>query len=315
MNRRPVCRLVIAWWLALGIATFVAAQQPATGLPPLGSFAGGSFDTVDLANLDVHFAIPVFNRAGKGIPFDYSLSYDSLVWVPVNPSGENAWTPVNSNWGWRAATEAATGYVTYENFDFSQSCPTGPFTYGKTTSTYSGFAYHDSTGALHSFSGVVTVVRITSSSCGTIGTTITPITKAITFDNSGYIVSTNSSSATGPVTVNARGGLTIITPPVGATTGAGSVTDANGNQISIGSNGIITDTLGTTALTVSGTPPGNVTYTYTVPSGGQATVTFIYGTYSVQTCFQVQVPNIAEFGPTQEYLVNQISCRMAVRIR
>ena len=35
------------------------------------------------ANLDVHFSIPVFSRPGKGIPFSYSLGYDSLVWYPV----------------------------------------------------------------------------------------------------------------------------------------------------------------------------------------------------------------------------------------
>src|ERR1022692_1956253 len=91
--------------LALAASSGFAQNPPTTGLPPLGSFAGGPFDTVNLANLNTHFSIPVFSRPGVGIPFSYSLSYDSLVWVPV-PGGQ--WQPV-SNWGWRAVTEAATG--------------------------------------------------------------------------------------------------------------------------------------------------------------------------------------------------------------
>ena len=151
---------------------------------------------------------------------------------------------------------------------------------------------------------------ISSSYCGTVGTTVYPITKAVTADNSGYIVSTNSSSATGPVTVNARGGLKILTPGVGASTGAGSVSDANGNQISISSSGVITDTLNTTALTVTGNAPTNppsctpgVTYTYTAPSGTGANVIVNYLHYVVQTNFG---QGISEFPATNECLVDNV---------
>lgn len=314
MIRRFVLFSALICVVLLAEAVCSLAQQPATGLPPLASFGGGPFDVVNLANLDVHFAIPVFNRAGRGIAFNYSLGYDSLVWVPQAPNGASVWTPVASssgsgpiyNWGWRAVTEAATGYVSYATFTWSQSCQTGPLTYGITTSTWGGLVYHDPSGGFHTLppgNNSITEVSITSSSCGTVGTTISPVMKAVPQDNSGYIVSTSSSSALGPATVSAQGGVTIVTPSVGASTGAGSVTDANGNQISINSSGVITDTLGT-ALTVSGTPPANVTYTYTAPSGAQASVTLIYGTYYVQTCFQVS--GITEFPDTKEYLINEI---------
>src|ERR1700689_2630816 len=100
------------------------AQQPATGIFPFGPYGGGPFDTVNLSNLDVHFSIPIFGKAGKGLPFNYSLGYDGLVWSPVASNGGSVWTPVNSSqWGWRAVTEAATGYVTYSTVNSTPSCP------------------------------------------------------------------------------------------------------------------------------------------------------------------------------------------------
>ena len=45
--------------LAFASASAIEAQ---TGTPPFGSFSGGPFDTVNNANLNVHFAIPIFSR-------------------------------------------------------------------------------------------------------------------------------------------------------------------------------------------------------------------------------------------------------------
>jgi hypothetical protein len=109
----------------------------------------------------------------------------------------------------------------------------------------------------------------------------------------------------GQVTVNAGGGLKFITPNVGHSTGAGSITDANGNQISISSGGVITDTLNTTALTVTGSAPNPVTYAYTAPSGSQVNVEVTYVQYSVQTCFQVSGVN--EYPATQVPLVDRVT--------
>src|SRR5438132_5966204 len=89
-----------------------ATGQAATGTPKFGSFGGGQFDTVNLGNLNVHFAVPVIHKAGRGMPFTYDLSYDSSIWYPVGVSGNQTWQPV-SNWGWRAATESLVGYSTY----------------------------------------------------------------------------------------------------------------------------------------------------------------------------------------------------------
>ncbi len=83
--------------------------QVSTGTPPLGSFSSGP-DVINLGNLNVHFAIPVFSKPGRGGRFFYNLGYESSLWSPVSSSGTRIWTPV-ANWGWRGQTDAAVGYV------------------------------------------------------------------------------------------------------------------------------------------------------------------------------------------------------------
>ena len=296
MIRRFVLSPTLVCLFVFIAAVCSLAQQPTTGLPPLGSFGGGPFDIVNLANLNVHLSIPVFSRAGRGIPFSYSLGYDSLTWEPGPSGGGTAWQPVNSSWGWRAITEAATGYVTYGTATLTLTCYSAGIPEG-TIITYGSFLYHDPTGGFHPFNGTA-VVASRPSWCG--GNYTTPLTNAVALDNSGYILTTNATTAT----VNARGGLTIVTPPVQNSTGAGSITDANGNTISISSSGVITDTLGT-ALTVSGTPPGNVTYTYTAPNNNEVSVTVSYTEHWVQTCFEVS--GISEYPATEVPLISTIT--------
>jgi hypothetical protein len=95
-------------FVAILILSSVSWGQVTGGSPVFGSLAGGTFDTVDLGNLNVHFGIPVLHKAGRGVPFTYDLSYDSSVWYPVGVSGSQTWTPV-SNWGWRGITDAIVG--------------------------------------------------------------------------------------------------------------------------------------------------------------------------------------------------------------
>src|SRR2546426_3339889 len=108
----------IRWRLALLLGLLVPALaargQVTTGTPPFGSFSGGPFDTVNNANLNVHLSVPVITKAGRGLPFTYTLSYDSSLWYPVGAVGSQTWTPV-ANWGWRGVTEVVTGYVTYNS--------------------------------------------------------------------------------------------------------------------------------------------------------------------------------------------------------
>jgi hypothetical protein len=82
---------------AVGVAKS-ALGQTTTGVPPFSSVSGGPFDVINNANLNVHFQIPVINKAGRTLPFYYLLSYDSSVWYPAGASGNQTWVPV-TGWG------------------------------------------------------------------------------------------------------------------------------------------------------------------------------------------------------------------------
>jgi len=78
--------------LALILAVLPAAlfAQSAAGLPAFGSFSGGTFDTINNGHPNVYFQIPIASKAGRGLPFTYTLNYKSSVWYL---SG-GVWTPV-----------------------------------------------------------------------------------------------------------------------------------------------------------------------------------------------------------------------------
>ena len=88
---------VVFVYLAVGDC----AAQVTTGVIPFGSYGGGPFDAVNLGSLNTHFEIPVVSKAGRGIPFTYSMKYDSSIWSPVASNGSQVWTPV-TNFGWPA---------------------------------------------------------------------------------------------------------------------------------------------------------------------------------------------------------------------
>jgi RHS repeat-associated protein len=280
MPRRCFAVLVASIVILTGVPGFLAAQQPITGTPPLASLSGGPFDVINLANLDVHFSIPVFSRPGKGMPFSYDLAYDSLVWAPTGYSGNQVWTPA-SGWGWTALTSASTG--SFSSHGLSFGCYSDAGTRVGTVWKWWSFVYNDPSGTSHPFPGVIWYTDRPDICDQYVESPI--LTRAS--DNSGYLLNVVFSGTT-PVTEKATtaGGVVLDTL-------ANTVTDPNGNRISI-SNGVITDTLGTTALTISGTPPNNVTYTYSAP-GANATVTVSYVQKNIKTCFNVSNPSIGEY--------------------
>lgn len=86
MYRKAIVLAVSLLMVAGASALF---GQPATGLPPFGSFTSGTFDTINNSNLNAHFEIPIINRAGRGTPANYTLTYDNSVWYPAG-----SWVPV-----------------------------------------------------------------------------------------------------------------------------------------------------------------------------------------------------------------------------
>ena len=261
----------------------VLTAQVATGTPPFSSLGGGPFDTVNVGNLNVHFAIPVVHKAGRGMNFTYDLSYDSSIWTPVTSSGVTQWQP-QSNWGWRGATEVATGYLSWGTGKI-RCLVNGQWVWESSTRNY---VYHDAWGAQHPFPGVETNFP----TCGSSNHSGTAS------DGSGYTINNT--------TITTRGGQR-FSPPLNTQTGAGTATDANGNQIGVNGSGVFTDTLGTTALTVSGsgTPISPMTFQYTSPSGAQS-YTINYTQYTVQTAFGFGT-TIQEYGPISVPLVTSVS--------
>ena len=264
----------------------IASAQVITGTPPFGSFGGGPFDTLDLANLNAHFSIPVVNKAGRGLNFVYDLGYDSSVWYPVTSGSTTSWQPVQ-NWGWIAQTQSATGSLNYTI--------TGGCYYEYCSWAYTNFFYDDPFGAPHpiplTIGGQIQCNNVQLSS-----PYLCPAS-----DGSGYTLSIASDPW---AVINPAGQATA--PPQNTNTGAAGKTDSNGNQITVNSSGVFTDTLGQTVLTLggSGTPSSPSTFTYTAPSGANPAYTMKYTSYTVRTNFGCS--GVTEYGPTAQNLVTEI---------
>jgi len=288
---RRTIRSILCSISLLAFVPSLAHAQVATGAPPFGSFGGGP-DIVNLANLNSHITVPVVRKAGRGgFNFTYDLSYDTSVWFPVGASGSQTWQPVY-NWGRRAQTEAGTGYVSYAMLTLPCTPITNP-PHGTRTMVF-GYTYHDPWGIPHHFLGE------SNSYVGTCnGGTNNGISETAT-DGSGFTL--NAFLTSGTVTSSTG---RVLTPPFGSGVGAATGIDRNGNQISVTSAGVFTDTLGTTALTVAGQAPTSTTFTYTAPNGQPAPYTMSYITRTVKTNFGCS--GVAEYGPTSNSLVDRIT--------
>lgn len=273
MVRFGIRLTVLACCLLVSAAS--VKSQVATGTPPYGSFSGGP-DIVNEANLNVHLSIPVVQKAGRGLPFYYVLSYDSSVWYPVGVSGSQTWTPV-TNWGWRGITEAQTGYVSYKTTQNSCCYPCGQFGTWYYWTTYWDWKYHDSLGTVHPFN--VTVSTWNSSiPCG--GGAPYSMTGTST-DGSGYTMTVTASPSV--TSLKSRSGKTIVAP-LGQPSGSGTVTDSNGNKVNTDGTDFF-DTLSSTTpvLNVSGAAPVN--YKYYNPAGSQVWVVVSSTTQNIKTNF------------------------------
>jgi RHS repeat-associated protein len=283
--------LLLASLLTAGLAS----GQVATGAPPFGSFSGGP-DVINLANLNVHISVPVFSKAGRGLPFGSELGYDASVWYPVGSSGSKTWQPLAS-WGWIQQTASVTGYLTATTTNSQVVCfPVHNPPYYKYVNTTSNFVYHDPSGTTHPFLGSIVTSTGSCSNSNTLSFTATAT------DASGFQLNANSGNSDTVVTPSG----TVIGPPYLTSSGPASEMDANGNEITINGSGVFTDTLGSTALTIagSGTPASPTTYTYTAPSGSNVAYTVKYTAYTVRTNYGCS--GISEYGPTAQNLPSEI---------
>jgi hypothetical protein len=243
-------------------AAFAFAQVP-TGTPPFSSStSAGGPEAIDLANLNVHLDIPIFSKLGRsGMNFTYDLSYDSSIWYPSTINGVLTWTPVE-NYGFRQISEVETGYISFT--ELTSECNGAKIGFeGYYVYTYSNFVYHDLYGIAHPFAG--DAYYFTGESYGSCIIGSNKSLTATATDDSGYTLIANGAIGTNEI-ITPIG--TTIYPPFGTGVGSAYSVDRNGNEISVSSSNVFTDTLGTTALTVSGsgTPLSPVAYTYTTPN-------------------------------------------------
>ena len=263
--------------LGLCVGSTFSLAQTTTGTLPFSTMSGGPIDSINVSNLNVHLTIPVLRKAGRGLPFSYDLYFDNSAWFKQGTQwNHSAW------WG---ANDVVGGSV--GNTSFPQvTCPDG-----STGVNLSGWFYRERSNTLHSFTGVIQI-------CG-IPNQFTATTK----DGSEYtlFVASDGIDITN-VTVYTRSGSTIV--PAGRVgTNNTSRTDSNGNQLTAATSGGITtftDTLGLTALTLSGG-----TLTYTGPSNVSEQVVQTFTPKTVQTNFGCS--GVTEFPATTVNLTTRIS--------
>ncbi len=278
--------VVAACFLLVFVAP-LGFSEVRVGTPQHGTFGGGP-EAINLANLNAHWNFSVVNKAGRGVPFSYVLTNDSSVWVPAGVSGSQYWTPV-TNWGWRRQTDVTQGVVSYVYLG-QGSCIDHDSGMRVYFNKYRFTSYLDRQGVKHSLGNLVLWDDWCEGWPGIYSSTIT-------LEDGTRVTITADPSAT----VYPRAGGK-IDPLLNSTSGSGTVKDSNGNKITT-TGTVFTDTLGTTVLTISGTAPSPVSYTYTSPAG-PASVVVNYSTYTIRTNFQCS--GVAEYGPLSQSLVSSI---------
>ncbi len=291
-------KLLLAAMAAVMTCVSMLAQAPGTGAYPFAAFDNRGFDSVNVGNLNTRFNIPIVNRAGRGLGFNYAIQYEGLIWNPVNNGSTTVWTP-GPNWGFTGQLNG-TGFVGYLSSNVSTIRCGGPILGGgQGTLNYqtnqSNYAYHDAFGAIHPFNYSVTGACSNNTGGGS-----TTSGNGSSSDGSGYTLINGSQVLT-------KNGITIN--PGFSSTGQTSANefDSNGNEISFNGSGSFTDTRGINALTISGSSP--ITFSYPVAlqasSATTAAANLYYKQYTVRTNFGCS--GIVEYGSSSVGLVDHIT--------
>jgi len=272
---------------AISSAQIVNTQIVKTGAYPFSSFESKGFDSVNLGNLNTHFAVPIISKPGRGLNFNYTLTYDGLVWSRMRTATGIRWT-ADPSWGFHGQLNGAgqIGYLTY-NQKYN-NCPGPNSTNNIVDGGSNQYVYHDPYGVNHDFNYYVYKPCPFDSN----GTAYNPPPPpqvsgdGSTNDDSGLSL---HGDVHGGGSVYSRDGSYVTPPSVPG--GAGSQTDPNGNSISSNGSGVFTDTLGIAELTVGGggtaNSPRTFTYPVTLQQSGSSTATaaVFYKTYTIQTNF------------------------------
>lgn len=281
-NRAMMLTVVFALTLSFSTVTHAQVQ---TGEPPFSSIGGSSTDQINLGGLNVHVVFPVMQKSGRGLPFNYTYSYDSSVWYPSVSGSNTVWTPT-INFGWHAFSSVATGFISAQR-KLGSPCPLSRTTY---VFIHFNFSYIEPNGTSHPFPGQA----YDRSACGQANTDA----NVTTTDGSGMFLHYGISDPSYVVTTDGS----VITP-------GSTYEDRNGNYVTTASGYpssgyVFTDTLGTNVLTTGLTSSNPVSLTYTGPSG-PISVQVHYTTKTVQTKFLCS--GISDYGPQTQSLPDRIT--------
>lgn len=288
MKRKPIAFALLVVCVLVSAAADGQVVN-SLGVPAFSSIGGGAFDQINLGNLNSHFDIPIIYKAGRGLPFTFSLSYDSLVWAPVASGSTNVWS-ATSNYGWHP-----TGTYTLATFA-SDNPQTRSCTYLRQQYTYTYFRVRSVTDPM---SVVHYINRELSNDTDVPCNPDKSFLQVPLSDGSGMTANISTDG------VSVSGSLLLLN---GTQIGGGNGTwqDNNGNYIS----GAV-DTLGYTAMVVGGqTPPTPVTYKYTSPTDSYPAATATYtvkydSTKTIQTAFGC-APTVNDVQITHVNLVSEI---------
>jgi hypothetical protein len=246
--------------LALNAAT-ACSQTPLpinqVGLPSNGVFSGGSLDSVQLNNGNLHVDIPLLHLPGIGMDTDIHFVYDNKVWTDQNnePSGAAVWMYIYQTRGLWSYEDPLSGGITETSTSIDWTCDNPG---GADTSFWipniTLIAYTDTDGTSHPFPALTGTPTSTSVPCENINPWLP--TGEYAQDSSGFVATTNSAGDV--ATIMDKHGRnyifnqnTLITDaPFGPSYFPVTVEDENGNKI-------------TNSASSMDEPPYTYTYTLT----------------------------------------------------
>jgi len=275
--------------ISVGVLTLFLAAQPAsgqqsaTGLDQFGTFHRNHIQTMNLFNLNNHIEIPLFTKKERGVNFYAKLVWDQsdslqFVQVPYPPGGQ--YFQVN---GPRFASVTDVYYKSH--LVGSQTCPSNT---SAVTTYFDSIVDQDNTVHAIPTGASVTTGQYCGSGTYNVATSDGKWLLTVTWTDQncwgeGCITSVTETDTSGDV--------------YGYNSGLASLTDPNGNQITVsgagGSNETWTDPTGNTVFTAQQpTPPQpTMVYSYPVQTGGMAHVQLNYTSgFTLQNQFGCSLP-------------------------
>jgi RHS repeat-associated protein len=199
-----------------------------TGSPTFSVAQPLQYGFVNLANGNVHLEIPLASAPQRGnLAFSAKMVYDSRIWQIVKVGGNLLWKPTNipnSISGWRFATSADPGTVTFDGTQITKGCNDVD---NPTVVNYVDFIWTSPDGTSRKFP----VATAQDPGC----TDDVSSADGYAVDSSGYHMYVTNYST---VVVYAKDGTQVYP----------RVEDTNGNYFSTDTSGNVIDTLGRTVV-------------------------------------------------------------------